>query len=439
MKSFWIPLLIGSFSITGCKKKNAQERPLVSVTKATSLEAYSGKNRIALIWQIPAGEDISKCRIYYNGGDSVTVPIAPGVTSDSIIIDNLKEGAYTFFVSLLDDKGNTSGKTSVNAPVFGEKYIDALKNRSVQKLTYNAVTATIGIQWNNAGIGAVGTEVNYKDSSGEPHDLIVPMYVSKTILGKMKANRDGIIRYRTFFLPTLTAIDTFYTAYDTLAIQGDPSVTPKVLWDGDPSLGNGIWKVARNIDGDGTITIAQDSVYGNVWKFYKPAGSHRTEAHGANGFQAKEGDIIYIGWRFKLEMPTEATTNAVFQWKAYGANMKQNFPVVLKPLNGYLTLMYHNPDYQAEYPWRTPTVVDAWISIVLKMKISRDKTQGYIAFWYNGKQQTFSNGSTRYPARTLDAENCDPKWGVYGADEATVTNFVTDLKIATTYQLAAPK
>jgi Beta/Gamma crystallin len=48
------------------------------------------------------------------------------------------------------------------------------------------------------------------------------------------------------------------------------------------------------------------------------------------------------------------------------------------------------------------------------------------------------NGTQRYPARTLDADYCDPKFGVYGGDAATITNYVQGAKIAGTYAEAAP-
>lgn len=435
-----ISIIVLTFTLTGlqsCQKGSI--RQALKLSPVTSLQAYAGKHRVELRWQSTADASVTSARISWNGGaDSTTVSIKPSHASDSVVIDHLAEGAYVFAVSLRNSKGNTSDKTSVNGHAYGEVYRSTMKNRALQQFNYYELQRNANIIWGKADNGAVSTEISFVDDSGTMEMTSVPVYIAKATLLSLNPSVDSIIRYRTLFLPELTAIDTFYTDYDTLMIHSDAYVAPEVLWSGDPADGFGVWKLI-NIDGTGTATIVNDPVDGMLWRFYKPVGSHRTEGHAANHFQAKEGDVIYIGWKFKLQMPQQTTTNAIFQWKAYGDNMKQNFPVVLKPLDGYLTLMYHNPDYQAEYLWKTPTQVDRWVDIVLKMKISRDPDIGYIEFWYGGKQQVFSDGSTRYPARTLDADYCDPKWGIYGADNAEVIVEVKDLKIATTYALAKPE
>src|SRR5947209_4316780 len=129
-----------------------------------------------------------------------------------------------------------------------------------------------------------------------------------------------------------------------------------VLWNGDAVNGTGVWKVAHNIDGSGTITTPTDPVYGLVWDFYKPAGSHRTEAHGAANFTAQEGDDVYIGWRSKLTIPAGQNTNAVFQWKAYGSAfpMLQNYPIVVSTdTHNHLHVMYYSPGKIGHEIWKT--------------------------------------------------------------------------------------
>jgi len=219
-----------------------------------------------------------------------------------------------------------------------------------------------------------------------------------------------------------------------------------ILWNGTASNGNGIWKVL-DIDGTGSITVVTDPTYGKDWQFYKPQGSHRTEGHGAKGFQAKEGDDIYIGWRFKLSLSSNTlTTNAIFQWKAFGSPMLQNYPIVIKTLDGRFALQQFNPS-TLHYNFGnvltnlffTPVTTDTWVEVVLRIGISSDISKGFIELWWNGKQQKLLSGSTRFVCRTLDASYCDPKWGVYGGDSGNVTNHVNALIIATTYAEAAPK
>lgn len=218
-----------------------------------------------------------------------------------------------------------------------------------------------------------------------------------------------------------------------------PAVQGKLLWNGDATLGNSVWKVAANIEGEGTITTLSDPTYGQVWKFAKPLGSHRTESHAAKGFQADEGDDIYIGWRCKISMPPNIGTNAVFQWKAYGGDMQQNFPLIISTTTGGdIHLMHYAPGQIGTELWKTSLKINAWNRFVLRLKISRDGTAGFIEFWYNDEKQVLKGGSDRYYGRTLDAEYCDPKWGVYGGDAQLITNYVGGLKIASSYELAKP-
>ena len=221
---------------------------------------------------------------------------------------------------------------------------------------------------------------------------------------------------------------------DTVTTPADQG---KILWDGDAAKGNQVWKVASNIEGEGTISTITDPTYGLTWKFAKPLGSHRTESHGAKGFQAAEGDDIYIGWRCKISMPPNINTNAVFQWKAYGDDMQQNFPVIISTTTGGdIHLMHYAPGQVGAELWKTQLKINVWNRFVLRLKISRDGTVGFIEFWYNGEKQMLKGGTQRYYGRTLDAEYCDPKWGVYGGDAQLITNYVNTPRIASSYALA---
>ncbi|OCX51815.1 hypothetical protein BEL04_17540 [Mucilaginibacter sp. PPCGB 2223] len=212
-----------------------------------------------------------------------------------------------------------------------------------------------------------------------------------------------------------------------------------LLWNGDAALGPTVFKVLET-DSLGSISVVQDSLAGKVWKIHKPVKNHRTEVHAASGFVAGEGDDIYIGWRSKLDIPEHAQTFAVFQWKAYGDNMMQNFPLVFKTLiTGEIQLQYATPQKVHIGLWSAPLSRNEWNDFVLHLYISRDPAKGFVEFWYNGVQQQLAGSAARYYGRTLDAGHCDPKWGVYGGDAYTITNYVAALKIGPNYTGVAPK
>lgn len=216
------------------------------------------------------------------------------------------------------------------------------------------------------------------------------------------------------------------------------ATTSALLFNGDASLGSSnVWK-AINVEQDGSVTTINDETSTLCWKFLKPAGSHRAEGHGAKNYQADEGDDIYIGWTSKLYMPTSLKTDAVFQWKSYPtAGSLQNHPVMLRTRNSKLELELFDSNHVATVPWSTSLTTGTWLKLVLRMKISRNASVGFIEFWYNGVKQTFSNGNQRVYCRTLDSDYCDPKWGVYGGDASQATNIVKKIRIASTYSDAA--
>ncbi len=216
-----------------------------------------------------------------------------------------------------------------------------------------------------------------------------------------------------------------------------------LLWDGDASQGTRVFKLL-NLVGDASLDVVNDPTYGDIFQFSKPAGSPRCEAHGARGFDPQIGQTYYIGWRTNLTRTVTGRTYALFQWKAYGLPMYQNYPIVLgSGGNGNLTLTQYNPtpDWSGRITNRLLTIPiepNTWYTHVLAISVSDELDGGYIEYWLNGVQQTFPTGSTRFYCRTFDGSYVDPKWGAYGAVNDDVTDFVHGLRIGTSYDDVAP-
>ncbi|MBB5620337.1 hypothetical protein HDE69_001386 [Pedobacter cryoconitis] len=211
-----------------------------------------------------------------------------------------------------------------------------------------------------------------------------------------------------------------------------------VLFNGDATNGSSsVWKEI-NVEQEGSVTTVNDETGTLCWNFLKPIGSHRAEGHGAKNYQAAEGSDIYIGWTSKIYMPVSLKTEAIFQWKAYPTSKASaNHPLMLRTLNGKLELQHFDESHTATVPWSIALATGTWQQFVIRMKVSKDPSIGFIEFWYNGVQQTFTNGNKRLKCRTLDSDFCDPKWGVYGGDTAKVTHVVKKIRIASTYADAA--
>jgi Polysaccharide lyase len=221
----------------------------------------------------------------------------------------------------------------------------------------------------------------------------------------------------------------------------DASSRAGLIWYADPELGNAAFKKVE-MDSGCTITIVDDPVYGKVRKFNRPPGTNRCEAHGAAGFASREGDLIFMGMRYKIVAPMNLTVTSIMQWKTYdtpGHPNTMNYPVLLRPNSGRLVVETQKPGSDT---WYVPTPLDTWFTIVLAINESYDQKIGYIELWYNGERQTFNNGEMRFYCQTLDGGYIDPKWGMYGTNSSPKpqsATFLADLRIASDYASAAPE
>ena len=211
--------------VTACSKMDAsykdflQGGEIIYREKPDSIQVFPGHNRIKLSWLLTANPNISLCRVYWNDkADSVTVPVSHGAGKDtvSVIIDSLAEGAYTFAIYTYDKAGNSSVAADTTGQVYGDTYISSLSNR----LTESAVL--IGgkprITWyTEPDTAAIGVEMRYKSQDGEEHTIPVSLDDSITRIDERPLGDS--VQYRTLFLPARNALDTFYTAYQTVQLE----------------------------------------------------------------------------------------------------------------------------------------------------------------------------------------------------------------------------
>ena len=225
-----------------------------------------------------------------------------------------------------------------------------------------------------------------------------------------------------------------------------------VIWYANPAKGNAVFK---NVETEGgcTVTVVDDPEHGKVRKFNRPPGTNRCEAKGAAGYNTKEGDLVYVGMRYKIEAPMDLTVTGIFQWKTYdtpGHPNTLNFPLLLRPSAGRLNVEVQKPATAqgggglsgGTVIWSIPTPIGQWFTIVLGIKQSYDPKVGWVEVYYNGQQQKLSDGSMRLSCQTLDGGFIDPKWGIYGTTSSPKpqsASFVGDIRIAKDYPSAAPE
>lgn len=247
-----------------------------------------------------------------------------------------------------------------------------------------------------------------------------------------EANAAGACR------PSGSSLRVFVTLVLVVSASLLTSAQGAVLWDGSASRGTSVFNKLNLVNG-ATLTVVSDGTYGQVFRFYKPSGSDRAEAHGPRGLTISEGNTYYIGWVSRLS--STVTNNAIFQWKTYpttGPQSLQNWPIVLKVINGKLTIIQRQPNNVVTTLLSRSISANTWYRHVMAIKVSRATTGGYLQYWFNGSRQTFNNGSQTWNCKTWDGDYCDPKWGIYGATNSTINSYVGRLKIGSSYADVAP-
>jgi hypothetical protein len=224
---FFIVAIIAGFSCTkmdNSYKGFLKDGEIIYTGKADSLTAFSGKNRVKLRWLLVSDPKISKCIAFWNNKrDSLVVPVQKSAGADviSVLIDNLPEDVYSFEVYTYDDKGHSSVKSEVTGVSYGDIYESSIFNRSINTISYSSDKKNVIIKWYGIAQQAVVVEVRYTDASGSQivknfkalfNAAGAPLgFSNQDILSNYKYG--STFSYRTGFLPTATAIDTFYTDY----------------------------------------------------------------------------------------------------------------------------------------------------------------------------------------------------------------------------------
>lgn len=205
-------------------------RIIYTATPGDSLKVHSGRNRLQLSWPAAPDPKVSEARFYWNGRqDSLVTNIKnPPNGRVNIMINDLPEGTYLFEMYTFDDLGHRSVKKDFVGQTFGDRYQQSILVRPVDEaiIDEDEVTAYWG---GNPNSQAYYSEIIYKDNSDK--DRVIRAYANTetSVLRDFQAGQETI-RYRTAYLPTPLAIDTFYTDWGTQRVKGPRINLDKTGW-----------------------------------------------------------------------------------------------------------------------------------------------------------------------------------------------------------------
>jgi len=224
-----------------------------------SLTVYPGKNRLKLEWRL-SDPSATRARIYWNNkSDSLNIPVSvdPQTQKMSVWLNDMREGSYSFDITLYDKDNNRSVVTNTIGKVYGDNYVNTLLARPVKSAVVENEKATI--TWGAADITVVATELLYNDKNGQQHTVFVPVADVSTELMNYSLSAHDSFQYRTLYVPDSLSLDTFYTATQTTKVTG-PAI----------EYARGAWvPLSTDFDGNRIVKNLFDNSTSTIWHMSK--------------------------------------------------------------------------------------------------------------------------------------------------------------------------
>jgi hypothetical protein len=211
-------LVLASVFLISCREMDQDYKEyvvpngIVYTQKADSLKIYPGLNRVKIEWRKAADPKVIRAEVYWdNYTDTVGVDIPAGKDTISVIIDNLKENTYTFYVRTFDADGNSSILSDVTGDAYGANYIQSLSSRQLTMISSND---RVGLYWGAVASNVTRVVINYVASSGQTVERNIPLDENPTIITDFK--QGGAIKIFTYYLPFTNALDDVAAITETV-------------------------------------------------------------------------------------------------------------------------------------------------------------------------------------------------------------------------------
>ena len=147
-------------------QKYIDQGETIYVGKVDSVKVFPGNNRVKCTWELKTDPRIVKTEIAWSDDAFVAVPVnrsTSGVLQMETVID-IPEGIYQLRFLNRNNEGDRSLAVEQTVEVYGERYVNALRNRTVLAIATSDSTEC-EVSWSIAENTAVYTSVRYVDFS----------------------------------------------------------------------------------------------------------------------------------------------------------------------------------------------------------------------------------------------------------------------------------
>jgi len=281
-------ILASCESIKDTYEEFIKDGEIIYVAKADSIKVRSGRNRLELSWLLLSDPNVTKYKVYWNNKrDSLEDTVSRTSETDTIrlLLEDMEEDIHHFSIFLYDKKGNSSVEATVIGKVYGDRYQISLFNR-MYKSVRRINSKDIVVEWLPADINVVGVKSEFTDNN----NILKDHFSSGEVILDTIRNfpLDGVLKYRTAFLPEVTAIDTFYTNYDSI-----PAPAYEVRCD------KNLWQNAGLSDDSDEGTYA-DWGLSNLWNDDSNADEMRNFFYQRDGYTVPNWFTINLGEKYNF-------------------------------------------------------------------------------------------------------------------------------------------
>jgi hypothetical protein len=199
----------------------------IYIGKIDSLKVFPGDNRIALRFWASDPRCNSVGFYWFPFDDSLRMQIDKVSPTDSfeVIIGGMNsmktitEGSYTLKAITYDAVGNYSVPFERNINIYGDRYRSTLVNRVISTTEYENESGSLELKFSDPlNEDDKGIEVSYTDRDGKTKKRQIKDAETNTPVYLTNIDASKGVHYRTIYLPSPLAIDTFYTEFSTIEI-----------------------------------------------------------------------------------------------------------------------------------------------------------------------------------------------------------------------------
>ena len=192
--------------ITDMQREYLDRGETLYVGRIDSIQFRGGLHRVQMEGLLKYARSASCCVVSWND-QSLEYAINEISNKDmaKVLIENLEEGTYRFFIQTFDEEGNKSIKSECYGYVYGDEYIMSQSPKFITEIVPDPKSSKVTLSW-NAVDNAEQVLLLYENSSGKMVRQLLPGDVRATEIDDWK--KGGKIECTTYTLPEENALDT---------------------------------------------------------------------------------------------------------------------------------------------------------------------------------------------------------------------------------------